>query len=70
MEIASPHRFQILALSGGGFRGLYTTKVLADIEEEIQEPIARRFDLITGTSAGGILALAITMEIPASRIVA
>lgn len=69
METSYPYRFQILALSGGGFRGLYTAKVLADIEEEIQEPIARRFDLIAGTSVGGILALAIAMEIPASRIV-
>jgi len=69
MEVTMPQRFQILALSGGGFRGLYTAKVLADIENEIQEPIARRFDLIAGTSVGGILALAIAMEIPASRIV-
>lgn len=69
METVALYRFQILALSGGGFRGLYTAKVLADIEEEIQEPIARRFDLIAGTSVGGILALAIAMEIPASRIV-
>lgn len=68
-ETASQNRFQILALSGGGFRGLYTAKVLADIEEEIGEPIARRFDLIAGTSIGGILALAVAMEIPASRIV-
>ena len=66
MEI---QRFQVLALSGGGFRGLYTAKVLADIEDEIGAPIARRFDLIAGTSVGGILALAIAMEIPASRIV-
>jgi patatin-like phospholipase/acyl hydrolase len=49
METTLPPRFQILALSGGGFRGLYTAKVLADIEEEIKEPIARRFDLIAGT---------------------
>lgn len=69
MENVSPYRFQILALSGGGFRGLYTAKILADLEEEIGEPIARRFDLIAGTSVGGILALAIAMEIPASRIV-
>ena len=69
MEAISPTRFQILALSGGGFRGLYTAKILADLEEEIGEPIARRFDLIAGTSIGGILAIAIAMEIPVSRIV-
>jgi patatin-like phospholipase/acyl hydrolase len=61
--------FQVLSLSGGGFRGLYTAKVLADIEDEINAPIGTRFDLIAGTSVGGILALAIAMEIPAQRIV-
>jgi patatin-like phospholipase/acyl hydrolase len=61
--------FQVLSLSGGGFRGLYTAKVLADIEEEINAPIGTRFDLIAGTSIGGILALAIAMEIPARKIV-
>lgn len=62
-------KFQILTLSGGGFRGLYTAKILADIERDIGEPIARRFDLIAGTSVGGILALALALEIPAQEIV-
>jgi uncharacterized protein len=61
--------FQILAMSGGGYRGLYTAKVLADLESDIGQPIARYFDLIAGTSVGGILALALAMEIPAQRIV-
>jgi patatin-like phospholipase/acyl hydrolase len=62
-------RFQILALSGGGFRGLYTAKVLADIEESIGAPVATRFDLLAGTSIGGILALALALEIPAAKMV-
>lgn len=62
-------RFQVLALSGGGYRGLYTAKILADLEQEIGGPIAQRFDLIAGTSIGGILALAVAMEIPAQRMV-
>jgi patatin-like phospholipase/acyl hydrolase len=62
-------RFQVLALSGGGYRGLYTAKILADLEQEIGGPIARRFDLIAGTSIGGILALAVAMEIPAEQMV-
>ncbi len=66
-ERAKP--FQILALSGGGYRGLYTAKIIADIESEIDAPIGTRFDLITGTSIGGILALALALEIPAQRIV-
>src|ERR1700722_19795882 len=62
-------RFQILALSGGGFRGLYTAKIVADLEQQIGAPFASRFDLIAGTSVGGVLALALAMEVPASRIV-
>ena len=62
-------RFQILALSGGGYRGLYTAKILADLEQDIGGPIAQRFDLIAGTSIGGILALAVAMEIPAEKMV-
>lgn len=64
-----PKSFQILALSGGGFRGLYTAKFLADVEAEIKAPIASRFDLIIGTSIGGILALALALEIPAQQMV-
>jgi predicted acylesterase/phospholipase RssA len=61
--------FQVLALSGGGYRGLYTAKIIAEIEAADCVPFARRFDLIAGTSIGGILALALALEIPASRMV-
>ena len=59
----------ILALSGGGFKGLYTAKVLERLEEELKVPIAQKFDLIAGTSIGGIVALALAYEIPCSQIV-
>ncbi len=61
--------FQILALSGGGFRGLYTAQVLADLEQESGHSIAKHFDLLAGTSVGGILALAVACEIPMDRVV-
>jgi patatin-like phospholipase/acyl hydrolase len=60
--------FQILSLSGGGYLGLYTICVLADIEDRIGAPLATRFDLIAGTSVGGIIAIGIANEVPASRI--
>lgn len=68
MEANAQH-CKILALSGGGFRGLYTARVLADLEQEIKAPIGRKFDLVAGTSIGGILALALACEIPVQRIV-
>lgn len=60
--------FHILALSGGGFRGLYTATVLKHLEESLGAPLANRFDLICGTSAGGLLALGLAAEIPASEL--
>jgi patatin-like phospholipase/acyl hydrolase len=60
--------FQILSLSGGGYLGLYTAAVLSAIEDRIKAPIATRFDLIAGTSVGGIIALGIANEIPAANI--
>jgi uncharacterized protein len=60
--------FQILSLSGGGYLGLYTVAVLADIEDRIKVPLATCFDLIAGTSVGGIIALGIANEIPAAKI--
>jgi len=60
--------FQILSLAGGGYLGLYTAGVLTELEEQAGEPLGRRFDLIAGTSVGGILAIALAYEIPMSRI--
>jgi patatin-like phospholipase/acyl hydrolase len=64
----SDKRFQILCLSGGGYRGLHVARILEIIEEHIEPPVARHFDLIAGTSIGGIIALALALEIPAKRI--
>lgn len=63
-------RFQILSISGGGYRGLYTATILAELEAKVGWPLARRFDLIAGTSVGGILALGLALEIPAAKLAA
>lgn len=60
--------FHILALSGGGFRGLYTATVLKHLEESFGAPLAARFDLLCGTSAGGLLALGLAAAIPAAEL--
>lgn len=61
--------FQILAISGGGYRGLYSALILAELERKANKPLAQCFDLICGTSIGGIMALALGMEIPMATIV-
>jgi len=65
----NPAALRVLALSGGGFLGLYTACVLAGLEERAGVPLGRRFDLVAGTSIGGVLALALAFEVPMSRLV-
>jgi predicted acylesterase/phospholipase RssA len=69
---ASPRapEFRILAVSGGGFLGLYTAQVLARLEAQVGEPLARRFDLIAGTSVGAVLASSLACEVPMAEVVA
>lgn len=60
--------FQILSLTGGGYLGLFTACILAELEAQAGEPLGRRFDLIAGTSIGGILALALAYEAPMAAV--
>ncbi|MGM9488281.1 CBASS cGAMP-activated phospholipase [Ideonella sp. YS5] len=66
---AEPRPFRILSLSGGGFLGLYSAIVLQGLERRAGVPLGRRFDLMAGTSIGGLLALALAFELPMSRLV-
>lgn len=63
------HSFRILSLTGGGYRGLYTAKVLESLEQKYGAPLASHFDLISGTSIGGILALLLACEVPTVELV-
>lgn len=60
--------FRILALDGGGLRGVYGASILARFEELGKLRIADHFDLIAGTSTGGIMALALGLGVPAADI--
>ena len=51
---------KVLAIDGGGIRGIIPAMVLAEIEARTQKRISEMFDLIAGTSTGGLLALALT----------
>ena len=67
--MAEDRPFRILSLAGGGYLGLYTAWVLAGLEARAGEPLARRFDLVAGTSVGGLLALALAFEVPVAVVV-
>ena len=51
---------KILSIDGGGIRGIIPAMVLAKIEEKTGVPTAENFNLIAGTSTGGILALGLS----------
>lgn len=51
---------RILSIDGGGIRGIIPAMVLAEIEERTRVRTADNFDLIAGTSTGGILALGLS----------
>lgn len=47
----------VLSIDGGANRGLLAATILKTIEEQMQTPIQEMFDILVGTSAGGLLAL-------------
>lgn len=52
---------KVLSIDGGGIKGIIPATVLAYIEQRTGKPTSALFDLIAGTSTGGILALGSTM---------
>lgn len=59
--------FRVLSIDGGGIRGLIPALVLADLERRTGRAAAECFDLIAGTSTGGILALGLACPGPGGR---
>ncbi len=62
-------RFQILSLDGGGVKGLFSAAVLAHLEKDLGITISEHFDLIVGTSTGGLIALSLGAGLSLSQIV-
>lgn len=78
-EVEMSERFQILSLPGGGFMGYHTALMIDHIERQLinkgleyTDPrfvtIGQKFDLICGTSIGGIVGLAVAFNIPAAIV--
>jgi len=58
-EQRASRRFQILALDGGGYKGVFSVAVLASLERDLGVRMLEHFDLVAGASTGGIIALAL-----------
>jgi len=67
-------KIRILALSGGGARGIFQARFLAKLNRDIQDNYKQKnlwdyFDLFAGTSTGAIVAAALAIHISPQRIV-
>jgi patatin-like phospholipase/acyl hydrolase len=51
---------RVLSIDGGGIRGIIPAMVVAHIERKMGRPAHELFDLMVGTSTGGILALGLS----------
>jgi patatin-like phospholipase/acyl hydrolase len=63
---------RVLAIDGGGIRGIIPALVLAELERRAGRQVFELFDLIAGTSTGGILACALCAPdpLPAEQVLA
>ena len=60
---------RILAIDGGGVRGIIPAVLLAEVERVTGRPARETFDMVAGTSSGAILAAGIAAGIPAAELV-
>lgn len=60
--------FKILSIDGGGIKGLYSSTILEELEKTYNCSISDHFDMICGTSTGGLIALGLSLKIPAEEI--
>jgi patatin-like phospholipase/acyl hydrolase len=69
VQLSGGGRFQVLALDGGGAKALFSACVLARLEANLGVSVVETFDLIAGTSAGGVIALGLGAGMRPAEIV-
>jgi patatin-like phospholipase/acyl hydrolase len=60
--------YRILSIDGGGIRGVFPAAFLAKLQEHLDAPLSSYFDLIAGTSTGGIIAIGLGLGLSAKDI--
>lgn len=61
-------RFRILSIEGGGILGAFAAGALAEMERATGRRVVDHFDLVAGTSTGGIIAIGLAMGLGAQEI--
>jgi patatin-like phospholipase/acyl hydrolase len=69
MSLSNNEKFKILALDGGGIRGVVTAKILQKVESRLKKPLNQYFDLIAGTSTGSILAAGLVLGLTPEELI-
>ncbi|PCJ61084.1 MAG: patatin [Rhodospirillaceae bacterium] len=71
-----PRRLRVLSIDGGGMRGVYTGAYLSALAKQAAArrntgdlDVGKAFDLIVGTSTGGIIACALAAGVPLDEVV-
>jgi predicted acylesterase/phospholipase RssA len=59
---------RVLSIDGGGVRGYLPALVLAEIERRAGAPVADQFDLVVGTSTGGIIGIGLAAGLSARQL--
>ena len=67
-DLTPPPRRRLLAICGGGYAGLFTAEFILRLEAQLGAQVRDRFDLIAGTSIGGILALGLAKGLTGSQL--
>jgi patatin-like phospholipase/acyl hydrolase len=57
MPNGQANTIKVLAVDGGGIRGIIPALLLSEIQKRLSRDLCQTFDLIAGTSTGGIIAL-------------
>ena len=70
-----PRRLRVLSIDGGGMRGVYTSTYLSGLAKQAAArrktdnlDVGKAFDLIVGTSTGGIIACALAAGVPLDEV--
>lgn len=59
---------RILSIDGGGIKGVFPASFLSTVEDAVGDQVANYFDLIVGTSTGGIIALGLGLGLSTNEI--
>ena len=54
----------VLSIDGGGIRGIIPAMVIHYLEQQTNRPAMELFDLVAGTSTGGIIGLGLALPSP------